>query len=629
MKTILLLRIFLFSFLLGTVISCSEEKEEAQIEVDVQSLVIPNDSTVVNVHVTSNVSWTALLSANTGFVVSPSAGDAGITQVSISAAPNQTNAEKVADLKISGGGEYAMIQLSQKSLIFSTAPSSLLLDSVASTKTFEIVTDTKWTIREEKLPEWIESITPLSGSGNAQVSITVKNNPARILQKHTLKIEFAGTWVPFVVDQKAAGNHSPSKPTDLKPNATNVSLIPKFSWNKSTDPDNDAIQYTVLYSTDGVNWNSQFAGKNTSVFLSPDPDILTPDTKYFYKVKADDGYFDGVTESDVVEFTTGPRDSYRDGGFTVYQQSTKASPIKLILTGDGYLPEHYKYGGLFDQNLDEAIEALFSIEPYKTYREYFSVYKVAAYSAETGVSNQVSGITKNTAFSCKLTGGTGIECNFDKVFSYALKVPGMTETDLCNTSVCVIINADTYAGTCYMISNGKSVAMVPVSRRPGVTTTFGNVVCHEFGGHGFGRLADEYVNYNFEAPYDKKQYLLDWQSRSYFKNVSPYETEALVPWNRFFNKPDYSHVGIYEGGYLYASGIYRSEYISCMVDNRLYFNTQSRYLIVERILQVAKEGLTYERFYEKDVQKAPLGIRAAYNMDNFVPLAPPILIHEK
>lgn len=630
MKKILLVRILLFSLLSGTFFSCSKDKVEAAIEVDAQSVVIPNDNSSINVNVTSNVNWTSSLSVNPGFIISPSAGNAGTTKLSISASPNVTNAEKTADLVISGGGASATIRLSQKSLIFSATPTSLLLDSVTSTKTIEITANTEWKIQGSNLPAWIQSISPVSGNGNARVSITVTDNPDRILQEHILKIDYSGTWASVILRQKAAHNEPPSKPSDLKPNAANASLIPVFSWTQSTDPDNDAINYTVLYSLDKIAWHTCFAGEKTTTSIGPDADILKPNTRYYYKVKADDGHAYGITESDVVEFTTGSKDAYGDGDHTIYQQSTKASPIKLVFTGDGYLPEHFKYGGLFDRNVNEAIEALFSMEPYKTYREYFSVYKVAAFSAETGISNQQLGITKNTVFSCKLTGGTGIACNYDKVFSYALRAPEMTETDLGNTSVCVIINANTYAGTCYTISNGRSVAMVPVSREPGVTTTFGNIVCHEYGGHGFGRLADEYVNYNSVIPADRKESLLTWQGYGYFKNVSPYDTEALVPWNRFFNKPDYSHVGIYQGGYLYASGVYRPEYISCMVDNRLYFNTQSRYLIVERILQVAGEGeLTYDKFYAKDIQKAPLDTKVPYDMKNFVPLAPPILVLQK
>lgn len=119
---------------------------------------------------------------------------------------------------ISGSGAYATIHLSQKSLTFSATPSSLLMDSVASTKTFEITTNTKWIIQGSDLPEWIESITPMSGKGNARISITVKDNPVRMLQEYTLKIGYAGTWAPVIVSQKAAHNNPPTKPSGLTPN---------------------------------------------------------------------------------------------------------------------------------------------------------------------------------------------------------------------------------------------------------------------------------------------------------------------------------------------------------------------------------------------------------------------------
>lgn len=325
--------------------------------------------------------------------------------------------------------------------------------------------------------------------------------------------------------------------------------------------------------------------------------------------------------------------SYEDGGYTIYQISKKANPIKLIITGDGYLPNHFNYGGLFDQNADEAIEALFSIEPYKTYREYFSVYKIAAFSQETGISDKENNIKRNTAFSCTLTGGTGIECNYDKVFSYALLPPGITESDLMNTSVCVIINKNTYAGTCYMMSNGKSVAMVPVSRPEDdyYTALFANIIRHEYGGHGFGRLADEYVVYGETIPYERKKLLQSWQAYNYYMNVSPFYTKEEVPWNRFIGKPDYPQVDIFEGGYYYIQGVTRPEEVSCMDDNRPYFNTQSRYLIVERILQAAGEGkLSYQKFFDKDVEKTPPPFtRNLSKAKDFKPLAPPILVMEE
>lgn len=333
-----------------------------------------------------------------------------------------------------------------------------------------------------------------------------------------------------------------------------------------------------------------------------------------------------------VRLTQAVAERYADGGYRVYCKSSKAHPVKLIFTGDGYLPEHFVYGGLFDQNADEAIEALFSVEPYKTYREYFSVYKVAAYSAEAGASITDLDIKKNTVFSSQIAGGfsTAISCDYDKVFEYAAKPEDIQQADLYNTSVCVVINEDIYAGTCYTVSNGRSIAMVPVSRDDLYMMNFKNVICHEYGGHGFGRLADEYAYYDAEIPENEKNLLFQWQKYGYFLNVSPYSTEPEVPWTQFIHKPDYPHVDIFMGGYLYMRGITRPERISCMEDNRFYFNTQSRYLIADRILHVAgeiKDYLTYDMFYAKDVEKGPgAEPEIPYTLRRaFVPLAPPVL----
>ncbi len=441
MQKILYLKVFLLGMLLfGS--SCSKDEEPAAlITVSADNLSVPNDDTDVKLTVTSDVDWICTLRPGAAFVLSPTSGNAGTTEVSVSASPNTAVEERISELVISGGGYAVTVTLTQKS--------------------------------------------------------------------------------------------------------------------------------------------------------------------------------------------TG---RYADGGYRVYCKSSKAHPVKLIFTGDGYLPEHFVYGGLFDQNADEAIEALFSVEPYKTYREYFSVYKVAAYSAEAGASITDLDIKKNTVFSSQIAGGfsAAISCDYDKVFEYAAKPEDIQQADLYNTSVCVVINEDIYAGTCYTVSNGRSIAMVPVSRDDLYTMNFKNVICHEYGGHGFGRLADEYAYYDAEIPEDEKNLLLQWQKYGYYLNVSPYSTEPEVPWTQFIHKPDYPHVDIFMGGYLYMRGITRPERISCMEDNRFYFNTQSRYLIADRILYVAGEisdYLTYDMFYAKDVEKGPgaepeipYALRRA-----FVPLAPPVL----
>ncbi len=458
-------------------------------------------------------------------------------------------------------------------------------------------------------------------------------------------------------------------PSSGEPGATQVSI--KASPNATTQNRNTGLTLTGGGATATVQIKQApltFALETQSLLFNPNDncheltitsdvnwEIIDKDCPEWMSVSPLSGKGDGTVQVEVIDnnrrndasFTLSIEHSgqqvsvpvivkvgnYGDGGYTIYQTSRKANPIKLIITGDGYLPNHFNYGGLFDQNADKAIEALFSIEPYKTYREYFSVYKIAAFSEETGMSSEVDNIRKNTAFSSTLTGGTGVECDYRKVLSYALLPPGMTETDIMNTSICVVINENTYAGTCYMINNGVSIAMIPVSHpeTPFYTAEFPNIVCHEFGGHGFGRLADEYIAYDATIPDEKKELLLAWQEYNYNLNVSPYNTKEEVPWSRFIGQPEYPQVGIFEGGYYYTQGVTRPEEISCMDDNRPYFNTQSRYLIVERILQAAGEGeLTYQKFLAKDVQKTPPPFtRSLCTPKDFKPLAPPILIMDK
>ena len=149
--------------------------------------------------------------------------------------------------------------------------------------------------------------------------------------------------------------------------------------------------------------------------------------------------------------------------------------------GDGFVADDYVAGGAFDKAVETAVEAFFSVEPYPTYRDYFRISTVAVYSQERGatVLKDMSGCkaqTRNTAFSATLEGGnsTGTSCDYEKVFSYAQKVPGVTDASLKNTTVLLLINLDVYAGTCMMEMTGRSVSMCPMGK-----SSFEAVVSHE------------------------------------------------------------------------------------------------------------------------------------------------------
>ena len=178
-----------------------------------------------------------------------------------------------------------------------------------------------------------------------------------------------------------------------------------------------------------------------------------------------------------------------------------------------------------------------------------------------------------------------------------------------------------------MSIDGRSIAMIPYLRNSkNASTSFPNVIRHEMGGHGFGRLADEYQNYDERIPDYFKENLLYWQSRGGQRNVSVYPLQSDSYWSHFAGVKGYSHVGMYEGGYYYKLGVWRQEEISCMWDNRPYYNSPSRYFIVERIMQIAGEEFSMEKFLEKDVQKTDNTQTKSTDMSEFRPLGKPILI---
>lgn len=618
------------SLLLAFAVSCTEDDNiqvsASSIEMEVQG---------ASFTVTSNVSWAITQSGNYNFSVSPLNGVPGSTTVNVAYTPNDTGEPRNSTLSISGGSASATVQITQQALEFETTPDTLYFPDGVLTKNISIHSNTEWSTEGITIPDWITTITPSKGKGNGELSITVKSDTERISERnYLLKITYGGALNKRIeIKQEPAYNNPPTKPVSSYPAGHNdVSLMPTFVWEPSTDAEGDEISYYVLVSEDGNTWKKIKGGKETSVPLPASIGVLKANTQYYYKVVADDAHYKGTTESDTYTFSTSVKDAYADGDYLVYMESTKASPVKLFFTGDGYLAEHFKYGGQFDKDINEAIEALFEIEPYKSYREYFTVYKIAAYSSETGITNLAENDVKNTRFKLQWEGGNSTALSLpdsgESVFELCKTIEGVSNNDFKRSSIAIISNADVYAGTCWFWGDGKNISLITYSRnsKSGMTK-FANVVRHEMGGHGFGRLADEYQNSSGSIPVDEKENILLWQKYGHSMNISVYPLQKDSPWSHFEGLKDYSHVSMFEGGGYYKYGVWRPEKISCMDDNRPYYNSPSRYYIVERILSIANEELTMEKFIEKDVQKREEEETKSMNyVEEFRPLGRPVLI---
>lgn len=459
----------------------------------------------------------------------------------------------------------------------------------------------------------------------------------------------------FTITQEGGGNSAPSRPSITNPGSgeTNVSTTPAFTWSTSVDEDGDDVNYTLYLSTNNSSWTSYgpFANDPTNnCQVATLSSSLVGSTTYYVKVGASDGE-NAEVKSATYMFTTASA-GYADGEVRVYMRSSKATPCVLIFMGDGYIAEDYATGGAFDQDIDEGIENFFSIEPYKSYREYFTVYKVAAYSNARGMtvgSNKVDTKFKVTQM---VATATSLYCVNATVFEYAAKVPGVstaayTDALLANSAIVLVANSDTYAGTCWTWSNGASIAICPVSRQENTLYQrydYKGLINHEAGGHGWGRLADEYVSYNYSITETTKTknaaYLQKWQGYGFNKNVDLTNDLSQILWKALVGREGYEAVGAYEGGFLYSGGVWRSEERACMQYNESYYSVMQRYLMVERILTVSGEvsasdtNTMVERFLARDKVKSyaeAIGhssAKATKDASNakFIPLAEPVMV---
>ena len=317
-------------------------------------------------------------------------------------------------------------------------------------------------------------------------------------------------------------------------------------------------------------------------------------------------------------------------GIFVLQEASAGDGVDIIIMGDGFSNSHFGENGNYDKVMRQAYEDFFSIEPYPSYRDYFRISTVAVYSQERGATiesdmSSVMAQERNTVFSSVLEGGnsTAVSCNYEKVLSYALAVPGMSETGLDDAAVLLLINVDAYAGTCVMYASGRSVAMCPMGK-----DSFRQVVSHEGGGHGFGRLLDEYRPNEGQLPEQMKEDLVYWRKYDpyYGYNIDVTGDRANVHWAHYFSRKGYEAVEMFEGGYLYQRGAWRPEDMSCMHDNRSYYNAPSREAIVRRIMKASGKSFIMNDFIDKDKLRKDPAVKSGYVEAAAIPFAPPVKI---
>lgn len=541
----------------------------------------------------------------------------------------------------------------------------------------QITTSNDGTWNARTTSAWL-TLTPANGTGPGTLTITCTDPGYREVNTEPVTVYIYGkvgtqsVYAQVKVTLPTPDNQAPLATTGAvypQNGATNVNRELRFAWKEAVDPDGDKLTYILEYSTDQQNWTtiSQDPKSNTEGIKSTgfaDGSTLQANTTYYWRVISWDMFGAKSEPSETFSFTTcaETEGTWQDGEARLYQNNSNGSEkaFTLIVTGDGFTAEDMVPGGAWETVSTRAIEGLFNyVEPYKTYRPYLRIWRVAAVSNERGASTKTGGTSTpcskivDTKFGTMYdTGSNSAWCGlYDNAYPGQ---PGKTLNDLwsfvsnalpdgatetANNAGCAVVcimNVGVYQGLVnYYTSSKRTVGFVCIS--PGSTGTqtgFENVFVHEIGGHAIGHLADCYISSGGTLSSDKKTQTEQWQAMGWYQNVDVSGQKETCPWNFFFTAPEYNsyynNVGYYEGARSVAKGIWRSEPISCMQDNQFYFDAPSRYSIVKQLKAAAGEEMNWQDFVNKDYDRnnANTGTRSTFIPYDFVPLHEPVMIND-
>lgn len=297
---------------------------------------------------------------------------------------------------------------------------------------------------------------------------------------------------------------------------------------------------------------------------------------------------------------------YGDGDLMKLQTATKGKGVNLLLMGDCFDAKDISEGKYL-KALQDAYGYFFDIEPYLTYKDYFNVYGIFGMSPDSGMGT-VNTI-REARFGSQYTINAGVSPDFDEVFNAACLAP--INDDLGRTLIVMVENSSDYSGLTYMWGDGSAVAVVPMSVDP-APYDFRGLIHHEAGGHGFGKLADEYIYHNAFIQScsclccEHVKELNTMKAYGFYANISLTGSIHDVPWSHLIYDPQYSAtVDVYEGAFFHTRGVFRSEPTSCMHNNIPYYSAISREAIVKRIMSYAGEEYSFEDFKVNDKEALP------------------------
>lgn len=311
------------------------------------------------------------------------------------------------------------------------------------------------------------------------------------------------------------------------------------------------------------------------------------DTGYFGSTR-DQLLFDVLEKKfGTVDYTPYTSTDYSaDGEVITLQKATKGLGVDIVFVGNAYVDKDMAPGGKYEMKMKEAMEQFFAYEPYTSLRDRFNVYAVKAVSPNQEIYE----------------GTTLAISSVEDAFAYAQKVKELIPDRPLRVNV-IYNSYNAGRSITYMFDDASYVAFM--------LNGVNRVLNHEGGGHGIGRLLDEYVEDNANSvPTAEIKNELEkvWTDFGRGANIDLHADVTQTRWSRLAADSRYAaeKLGAYEGAGTFGREVYRPTQNSMMRYNDIPFNAPSREAIYRYVMQES-EGPGWEYDYETFVAFDKLG----------------------
>ncbi len=488
-----------------------------------------------------------------------------------------------------------------------------------ATITFTLEAIDAWSASVTGGGEWCTLDRASGPAGTMCIVATITPNEELVPRNCVIKLKVGDTSGEITINQKQR-NVLTASPDQLQVPAEGGVFTTEITAN---------IEYEVTLSDEWIAWD------NGTITVSGNPGSEER-TATIILSGADITSSVTITQAGIA-----PPTDPLDGVVTVLQTHATGNGIPLILMGDAFTAAMIE-DGTYQTAMESAAEAFFGEEPYITFRDMFDVYMVNV------VSDQYADFTSGTSTTLEICfqGDNVVGANLDKCQEYAL--PAVEDEAVLDRSVIIVLaNRQAHAGRCFLTfvsreegapDDGACGLAVAVSALGTSHDDFVGLIQHEAGGHGFGKLADEYF---YEGTGSIPQSGIDTYRRLQeahraYVNVDFTDNPEAVLWSRFITDTRYQaeNVGVFPGGFGYELGIWHPTGQSIMNLNFGGYNAPSReaiYIRLHKLAFGAKWDYDFDTFAAFDIKSEEVVLKQARHAPRslqrrMAPCPPPVII---